>query len=144
MLKPLYRNILLFIFLRYFLFYIFLMFRHNDYTLTEIDSLRNAEDTFYYLWTFLFLPILSAAIFSAPIFVAFKLNNGIVFILLMTVVFVAEYFFYTYLASQADVTNGFYSAAIGLCLFVVLFLKSIIKLFKKQDNRELIDRLIDI
>ena len=144
MLKPLYRNILFFIFLKYFLFYIFLMFKYNDFAFVEIAYLRNAEDVFYYLWIFLFLPVLSAAIFSAPIFVAFKLTNRIIFILIMVAVFVTEYFLYTYFASQADSSNGYYNVGIGLCLFVVLFLKSIIKLFKQQDNRELVDRLLDI
>jgi hypothetical protein len=119
------------------------MFKYQDYTLIDIGNLRNGQDIFYYLWTFLFLPVCSAILFSAPIFIAFKLNNGMIYILIIAVVWVAEYFFYTYMASPADMTNGLYNALIGLGLFVILFFKRIISLFKSHDNRDLVDRLLD-
>lgn len=144
MLRPLYRNIVFFIFLKYFVFYVVLMFKNNDFTFIELGSLRDAQDLFYYLWIFLFLPVSCTALFSAPIFVSFKLNNGIIFILIMTGILVAEYFFYTYFASPTDKMNGLYNALIGLSLFIVLFFKSIVKIFKPHDNQKLVDRLLDM
>jgi len=132
MLRPALRNILIFFFVKYFLFYVFLMFKNKDYTFIEINSLRNFEDLFYYLWVFLFLPVVCCLIFSAPIYFAFKIKNEIYFGLLMGAIFIGEYFLYTYYASQSDLTNGVYNGIISVLLFALLFYKKIKLLFSKH------------
>lgn len=135
MFKPTFKSIILFFFIKYFLFYVFLMFKNNDYTLIQINSFRNGEDVFYYLWLFLFLPILCSIIFSAPIYFTFRVKNGIYFILLLSAILIAEYFLYTYLASQADLMNGVYNGIISLLLLLLFFFKHISLLFGQQNKK---------
>jgi Na+/H+ antiporter NhaC len=131
MLKHNFKNIILFFFLKYLLLYIFLMFKNNDYTLIELNSLRNGEDIFYYLWLFLFLPVVCSILFSAPIYFTFKARNGFVFMLLLCAILVVEYFLYTYYASQTDLMNGVYNAVISLLLLLLLFFSRINSLFSR-------------
>jgi hypothetical protein len=132
MLRPVFKNIILFFFLKYILFYFFLMFKNNDYTLIEISSLRNGEDVFYYLWIFLFLPVLCSILFSVPTYFAFKLTNLIYFLLLISGVLIAEYFLYTYFASQADLMNGVYNGVISLLVLLLMFFKPIGLIFEQK------------
>jgi len=132
MLRPAFKNIILFYFVKYILFYLFLMFKNNDYTFIEINSLRNSEDVIYYLWIFLFLPVLCIILFSIPTYFAFKVKRGIYFILVISVVLLAEYFLYTYYASQTDLMNGVYNAIISLAVLLLLFFRSINLMFKQR------------
>jgi len=132
MFKTTFKNIIVFFFVKYFLFYVFLMFKNNDYTLIQINSFRNGEDVFYYLWLFLFLPVLCSIIFSAPMYFTFKVKNGIYFILLLSAILIAEYFLYTYWASQADLMNGVYNGIISLLLLILFFFKHISLLFSQN------------
>ena len=106
------------------------MFRSNDYTLVQIGSLRNGEDVFYYLWVFLFLPVLCGVLFSVPIYFAFKLNNIIYLILLVVGVLIAEYFLYTHYVSQANLMNGVYNGLISVLVLSLLFFRAAGRLFK--------------
>ena len=132
MLRPLFRNILLFFFVKYFLFYILLMFKNKDYSLIQISSLQSSQDVFYYLWIFLFLPILSIIFFSVPMYFIFKVKSGVNFILLMSAILVAEYFLYTYFASQADLMNGVYNGIISLLLLWLFFFKDISLILNRE------------
>jgi hypothetical protein len=58
-------------------------------------------------------------------------KNGVVFMLLLCAILVAEYFLYTYYASQADLMNGVYNAVIGLLLLLLLFFRRINSLFSQ-------------
>ena len=127
-------NIFLFFFVKYLLFYILLMFKNNDYSLIEIGSLKNSEDVFYYLWIFLFLPILSIILFTAPLFFAFKVMNRLFFILLISAILIAEYFLYTHFASQADLINGVYNSIISILLLALFFFKRIISVFNQNNT----------
>ena len=131
MFKPTFKKIILFFFVKYLLFYIFLMFKNNDYTLIQVNSFRSGEDVFYYLWLFLFLPVLSSIIFSAPIYFTFKIKNRIYFILLISAILIAEYLLYTYWASQADLMNGVYNGIISLLVLLIFFYKHIGLMFKQ-------------
>lgn len=51
----------------------------------------------------------------------------------MSGVLIADYFLYTYLASQADLTNGIYNEIIGLILLLLLFFKQLKLLFKQAN-----------
>jgi hypothetical protein len=125
MIKVSFRNILFYIFLKYFVFYIFLMIRNGDYTLINLNRSKNFDNWFYYLWMFLSLPVIVSILFSAVIFYSFKIKSSLVFGLVICSIFIAEYFLYTYLASQADLMNGFYNAIISLIIYLLFFFKKI-------------------
>lgn len=118
-------NTVLYFCLKYLVFYLFLMFKNHDFTFLHIGELKNFQDWFYYLWLLLFFPIANTILFSLPISYAFKAKKAIYFLLFISSVFVAEYLFYTYLASQSDLLNGLYCGIIGLPLFVLFFFRHI-------------------
>ena len=128
--KPL--NIVFYFFIKYILFYVFMMFRNNDFTLIGIKDLKNGDDWFFYLWMFLFLPVLCSFLFAAPIYYIFKVKSIVYFILLIGLVFTAEYFLYTYFASQLDLMNGVYNEIISLLLWLIFFFKSISLIYKQR------------
>ncbi len=135
MMKSSFKNIALYIFLKYFIFYVLLMFKNNNYTLIRINELKTIGDWFYYLWIFLYLPIVSTVLFSAPIYFSFKLKRGFLFILLILTFFLGEYFLYTYLASTTDIMNGVYLEIISVLLFFLFFYRHIILLFNRQTKQ---------
>lgn len=132
MLRPAFKNILLFFFVKYFVFYILLMFKNKDYSLIQLNNLRNYQDVFYYLWIFLFLPVVTCLLFSAPIYLILKIRRAIYFVILITVIFIVEYVLYTYLASQADLMNGVYNEAISVLVLWLFFFKHIKLIFRKS------------
>src|SRR5688500_16001299 len=98
MLRLTFLNILLLILVKYLLFYILLMFKNQDYSFIEIGNLKNSEDVLYYLFIFLFLPVMNVILFSVPLYFILKLKNAVQLIVLILVIVVAEYFLYTYFA----------------------------------------------
>ena len=132
MLKASFKNILLYILVKYLLFYVFMMFKNNDFRLLHFYNLKNGEDWFYYLWLVLFMPVLSMILFSAPIYFIFKTKKAIYFILLMSIILVAEYFLYTYFVSQLDLMNGVYNEIISLLVLLLFFYRQIGLIFKKK------------
>lgn len=131
MLKATFKNILVYIFIKYVLFYIFLMFKNNDFSLLKLNTLKTGQDWFYYLWMFLFLPVISMVLFSAPLYFTFKVKNAIYFIVFVSIILIAEYFLYTYFASQANLLNGVYNGIISLLLLLLFFSKQISLKFNK-------------
>jgi hypothetical protein len=125
MFKPKIKNIVGYFFLKYFLFYILMMFKNDNHALISIDELYTAQDIFYYLFLFLSLPVIMSIIFTVPLYFSFKVNNVTGFILLLMVIFGVEYLLYTYLASQLDMLNGLYNATIGLIVFITFYHKAI-------------------
>lgn len=124
MLKPYVLNIILFWFVKYILFYLLQMFKSGNYALIEFSELNTNEDWYYYLWLFLFMPIVCTLIFSAPVYLSFKSKNPNIQCLILAIVIVAEYFIYTYLASPSNFWNGAYNAIIGILVFMILFRKN--------------------
>jgi len=84
------------------------------------------------LWIFLFLPVVCMFIFTAPLYFVFKKKNTIYFTLIIIVFLVAEYFIYTYFASQANLMNGLYNEVIGLLMLFIFFFKYINLIFKRN------------
>ena len=132
MLKTTFKNILVYIFIKYVLFYIFLMFKNNDFSFLKLNALKTGQDWFYYLWLFLFLPVISMILFSAPLYFTFKVKKAIYFIIFISMILVAEYFLYTYFASQANLMNGVYNGIISLLLLLLFFSKQISLIFTKK------------
>jgi hypothetical protein len=108
------------------------MFKNNDYSLVQLNNLKSAVDVFYYLWIFLFLPVLSMILFAVPMYYIFKAKNALFFSLLVGIILVAEYFLYTYFASQANLMNGIYNEIISVSLLIFLFFKTISSIFKSN------------
>lgn len=123
MLKSSVVNILLFWFVKYVVFYVFLMFKNSNYALLKVNEIKTGEDLFYYMWLFLFLPIVSMIIFSAPTYYLFKVKGMGYAILIAVLILVVEYFAYTWLASQANLMNGIYNGLITIFIFLLFFYK---------------------
>ena len=125
-------KIFLFMLIKYFVFYVFMMFKNSNYTLIEIGDLNSFGDVFYYLWIFLFLPIVCFILFSGLIYYSFSKRNLNIFILLNAGLLIAEYIVYTYLASQLNWYNGIFNAIISLVCFPLVFWKEIGELFAEK------------
>lgn len=125
MFRPVFLSIVLYFFMKYLAFYMLLMFKNSDFYLLETGSIKTSGDLFYYLWLFLFLPVVCTAIFSVPLYFSFRVHNVIYFFLIVSLILVAEYFVYTYFASQADLVNGLYNALISILFLLLFFFRSI-------------------
>lgn len=130
MFEPTIKKIVLFIFIKYLAFYIFMMFKNGNYALIKLNELRTLQDVIYYMWIFLFLPTLVSILFTAPIYYAFKTYQPALFVLIIGLFFVAEYYIYTNLASQIDLNNGLYNAFLGLLFLIILFFNPISRIMK--------------
>jgi hypothetical protein len=132
MMKLTFKNVLLYIFLKYLFFSVFLMFKNKDFKLLEIDNLIHGHTFVYFFLFMLPLPIVSMIIFSAPIYYSFKLKRFFLFALLIGVVFVAEYFLYTHLASTSNLMNGVYLEVISILLFLLFFYRHTVLTFNQH------------
>lgn len=125
MIKPKIQNILLFIFVKYLVFYILLMFKNENYALVSLDELNSFQDVFYYLVIFLTLPIVFSILLLLPIYKILKLSNLYYFIGAIIGLLIFEYFVYTYLASQSNFWNGIYNGMLTILFFGLFFYRSI-------------------
>jgi hypothetical protein len=132
MLKPTVLNILLFWFVKYIAYYVLLMFKNNNYALLKVNEIKNGGDLFYYLWLFLFLPVVCMIVFSAPVYFSFRVKRLIYFALIIAVILIAEYLFYTWSASQANLMNGVYNGIISLLLLLLFFFRHISNLLQQN------------
>ena len=114
----------MFWFVKYILFYLLQMFKSGNYALIEFSELNTNKDWYYYLWLFLFMPIVCTLVFTAPVYLSFKSKKPNIQWLILAIVIVAEYFIYTYLASPSNFWNGAYNAIIGILVFMILFRKN--------------------
>lgn len=107
MLKPNLKNILLFIFTKYLIFYIFMMFKNHDYSLVLVCQLKTFADWLYYLFIFLSLPIAYCMFFI--VMLHYALNNERLWICfsVLTFIFGLEYVLYTAMASSSNYFNGY-------------------------------------
>lgn len=105
-----------------------MMFKNDNYGLLKVNEIKNGGDLFYYLWLFLFLPIVCMVIFSAPVYFSFKVKRPIYFTLIIIAVLIVEYFFYTWSASQADLMNGVYNGLISVAFLLLFFYRYIPKM----------------
>lgn len=132
MLKSTSRKIVFFFFIKYLIFYILMMFKNNNFSLIQFNTLRNFDDILYYCLTFLFYPLLCIILFLIPIYFALNAKKPIYFILLISIFLITEYTIYTYLDSQLDLMNGFYNELISLVVFILVFYKKIVMIFKRN------------
>lgn len=126
------RKILMFMLLKYFLFYVFMMFKNSNYALIDIGNLNSFAVFFYYLWIFLFLPIVCFVLFYFPIYHSFSKSNVYIFILINIAVLIGEYMVYTFFASQSNWLNGIFNSIISVLFFLIVFRKEIKNLVIKK------------
>ncbi len=133
MFKPTFSKILIYIFVKYLFFYIFMMFKNENYALVSFGQLESFQDVFYFLFIFLSLPIINSFVLSLPLYNVFKIKNIYYFSIAVLLILAIEYILYTYLASQADLWNGIYNGIISLLFLSLFFFKSIVKISKKNN-----------
>lgn len=104
------------IFLKYIVFFLFLMLKNKNYYFIS-PGIKDVSDLLYYLWLLLALPISTMLLCGIPIYYSFRIKNSVMFFLIVAVIIIGEYFLYTHLASPLDLSNGVYDA-----LFIILFL----------------------
>ena len=114
-------NIFTFWLVKYFAFYVLMMFKNNNFTLIKLNEIKDCESLFYYLWIFLFLPIVTTILFSAPIYFSFKVKFVGYFLLIIGVTLTLEYILYTWLASQSDYVNGLLNLLISIIFLFIFF-----------------------
>jgi hypothetical protein len=119
-------NIFLYFVVKYIIFFCILMLLNNDFTLLNISNIKTGEGLFIYLWMVLFFPIIEMIFFSIPIYNAFKVNNFIIFLLIITITMIIEYFLYVYFTTQHLFDrDAMIKTCISLLLLVIFFYKRI-------------------
>ena len=121
--KPTYLWMVLSLFVKYFLLYLFLMGKNGNYYFLA-PGIRNGVDLLYYLWMLLALPTLEVVCFSVPLRWALAVRPlGLAIAITLGCVGLGAVF-YHYLASTMDVRNGVVLALIGCVLQGLLFIKA--------------------
>lgn len=134
MLKPTFLNICISIFIKYLIFYVFLMIANNSYKVLNFNNIRNGQDAFYYLWIMLFFPILDMIIFSTPLYYSFKLKNKYLFTVLIIGILFIEYFIYAYFTSQKTYSfDGLMKVIIALLVLLIFFYKNYLNKLDSSD-----------
>lgn len=130
--KPSILNILFYWFVKYIAFYVLLMFKNSNFAFLKVNEIKTGEDLFYYVWLFLFMPVISMLIFTAPVYFSFKVKNLGYFILIIVAVLIVEYVLYTYLASPSDLMNGIYNGIISVLFLLLFFFRHISAIYQQQ------------
>ncbi len=131
MIRPTFLNIILYFFVKYMALFGLLMIKNRDYKLLEQQNLLGGHSLTYFVFIMLPLPILSLLLFGLPTYYSFKVKNILGFIILINCVLLAEYFLYTYLASQENLWNGIYLAIISILVIALFFYRHIISMLKR-------------
>jgi hypothetical protein len=120
-------NIFLYFIIKQIIFFCVLMVLNNDFTLLKIVSnIKTGEGLFIYLWMILFFPIVEMILFSVPIYNAFKVNKFIIFLLIITIIMIIEYFLYVYFTTQHLFDrDAMIKTCISILLLVIFFYKKI-------------------
>lgn len=125
-------KVVLFIFLKYIVFYVFRAIKLGSYGKTNFTD-ANAEGWFYFIIVFLALPVVCTILFAAPIYFSFNIRNNGLFTIALVAILIAEYFVYVYLTSDRHIDiNGVYNGIISLIFFLIFFIIPLGKWFKKS------------
>ena len=119
-------NIFLYFVVKYIILFCILMLLNNDFTLLKISNIKTGEGLFIYLWMILFFPIIEMILFLVPIYNAFKVNKFIIFLLIITIIMIIEYFLYVYFTTQHLFDrDAMIKTCISILLLVIFFYKKI-------------------
>ena len=128
MLKPIFINVCISIFLSFIIFLGFRMIINEDHRLLEFNSIRNTQNLFYYLWIVLFFPIIDIVLFSVPLYFSLEIKNNLAMIISLLCIFIIEYSIYVYFTSQKTFDeDGLHKVIISILIFTFFFYKTIWK-----------------
>ncbi|PHR44296.1 MAG: hypothetical protein COA32_14885 [Fluviicola sp.] len=121
------KKVLIYVLLKYVLFFVVLMIKQNNFELLEYDNIISGG-TVQYIFFVLSIPVIISLIFTVgPIYFSFKSKNLLIigFVLLLTLIF--EYFMYVYGTSEKFFFdfNGLLLLIVSLVVFYFLFKKEI-------------------
>lgn len=125
MLKPSFLNIVFFWLAKYLVFYLFKMFKGNNFAFIHLSNIKTADDFFYYLLTFLSLPIIFIILLALPMYYSMKSKTLHHFAIKMALILLSEYAVYTFIASPSNLLDGVFNGLISITLFTLFFLKHI-------------------
>jgi hypothetical protein len=138
MLRPKFSNILLFLFIKYIVFFLVLAFIGDRFKLLVINNSGNRRELFsntvYYLSYIMIFTVLGILILSGPIYFVLKVKSAICFVLLISGALVGEYCLYTGLASTSNLMNGVYNGIISILFLLIFFYRHITLIFSRQEN----------
>lgn len=134
MLKSKFSNVVIYVFIKYFIVFLLFMIKDNNLKLLKLNNIRNGEDLFYYLWIVLFFPIIDIILFSIPLYYSFKIKNKVYFVLSLLIIFGVEYLMNVYFSSQKifDI-DVFIKVIIGIIVFLIFFYRVIFYKFKENN-----------
>jgi hypothetical protein len=133
MLKATFKNILLFILLKYLIFILSAMIFTGNYKLLEIQNIKTAEDLFYYLWLLLFFPVVAMIFFSCPLYFSFRIKSHFLFVFCIAGIFLSEYLVYVYFTSaQYFNRTGVLNLILSFTFFFFLFHREILNIRNKS------------
>jgi hypothetical protein len=135
MLQPTFRNVILFVLVKYILFAIILAFIDNRfYTIVTLNSKNSREFinyTIYYAGEILIVIIFFELLFSLPIYFAFKIKRGEYFVFVIVIIFILDYFAYSYLNSL-NLNDSLYNLFSSILFSLLFFYRAILNKFRKK------------
>ena len=131
--RPTYSRICLSILLKYLFFYTILMVLNNDFKLLQINNIHDGGDLFYYLWIVLFFPIVDFILFSAPLYLSFKIKYFVNFTCVFVLILIVEYFVYAFFTSQKIYSrDSLIKVIINIIVLFIMFRKKINNYHQRQ------------
>lgn len=127
--KPLFFKVLLYLIMRYAIYFTILAFRDDRFKNIVIDNSTNSKELFtnslFYILLLLIYIFLLIAIFSLPIFFTLKIKNAGYFLIMYFTTLLFEYRFYTWSSSLTDNVDGMFFYIVSIISFVVYFFEEI-------------------
>jgi hypothetical protein len=132
--RPTFQNIVLYLFVKYCVFFGMLALMENRFKKMVINNSENCQElfinTFYYIVYVLVYTLFLVFVISGPIYLSFKTKYAIFFMPLIATILVGEYFLYTWSASQTDLINGVHNGIISVLFLFLFFYRRINLMFK--------------
>jgi hypothetical protein len=136
MLKPKFSNVLLFLAVKYIVFFVVLAFIGDRFKSLVVKNSENTRElisnTGYYSLYILLYTFVGVVVFSLPLYFTFKVKSPVYFILLIAAILVVEYLLYTNLASTNDLMNGVYNGIVSILFLLLFFYRHIVLILRKQ------------
>lgn len=123
-------NILKYLFVKYIVFFTVLAFTIDRFKNSVIDNAVTSREMFkltgqYIMYVLIYtLPLI--LIFIFPLYHILKVKRAKFFIIYIILLFISEYFIYTYLYASSNKILGIYNLGIGVILLWLFFYKSIL------------------
>jgi len=141
MIKPSFLKIILYLFVKYLVFFTVLAFLDNRYKNIVINNSKYADDivinSIYYIVEVLFAVLLYIVIFFLPLYLLLKIKNILFLLLAFLLLIIIEYFVYEATSSYIHMDiDGIINEIISFIFFFVFFGKFIVLLAKGEINNE--------